>query len=213
MPKVLRRFLLLFCKSACIFSAVQRENISAHLSSNSLRSTARFPEIPPENSARTARKSKFCIDTGGRVCYNNIRWQKVAYLLCLSRQNSERYRSGYNGTVLKTVVRQRTVGSNPTLSAIWQFDRLSILIICFIRQSDSNPWGFRRNNFICLERYNMQKYSSWWRGAPAKGVGRATGARVRVSPSAPKRFKFLILQRFEAFFFFAFYLKISRKMV
>ena len=27
------------------------------------------------------------------------------------------YRSGYNGTVLKTVVRQRTVGSNPTLSA------------------------------------------------------------------------------------------------
>ena len=32
-------------------------------------------------------------------------------------EHSERYRSGYNGTVLKTVVRQRTVGSNPTLSA------------------------------------------------------------------------------------------------
>ena len=31
----------------------------------------------------------------------------------------------------------------------------------------------------------MEKYSSWWRGAPAKGVGRVTGARVRVSPSAP----------------------------
>ena len=29
----------------------------------------------------------------------------------------QRYRSGYNGTVLKTVVRQRTVGSNPTLCA------------------------------------------------------------------------------------------------
>ena len=29
----------------------------------------------------------------------------------------ERYRSGYNGTVLKTVVPQGTVGSNPTLSA------------------------------------------------------------------------------------------------
>ena len=33
----------------------------------------------------------------------------------------------------------------------------------------------------------MQKYSSWWRGAPAKGVGRVTGARVRVSPSAPEK--------------------------
>ena len=33
------------------------------------------------------------------------------------KPNTERYRSGYNGTVLKTVVRQRTVGSNPTLSA------------------------------------------------------------------------------------------------
>ena len=30
----------------------------------------------------------------------------------------ERYRSGHNGTVLKTVVSQGTVGSNPTLSAI-----------------------------------------------------------------------------------------------
>ena len=29
----------------------------------------------------------------------------------------ERYRSGHNGTVLKTVVSQGTVGSNPTLSA------------------------------------------------------------------------------------------------
>ena len=33
----------------------------------------------------------------------------------------------------------------------------------------------------------MQKYSSWRRGAPAKGVGRETGARVRVSPSAPEK--------------------------
>ncbi len=33
----------------------------------------------------------------------------------------------------------------------------------------------------------MEKYSSWRRGAPAKGVGRETGARVRVSPSAPSK--------------------------
>ena len=33
----------------------------------------------------------------------------------------------------------------------------------------------------------MEKYSSWWRGAPAKGVGRVTGAGVRVSPSPPNK--------------------------
>ena len=32
----------------------------------------------------------------------------------------------------------------------------------------------------------LQMYSSWWRGAPAKGVGWVTAARVRISPSAPK---------------------------
>ena len=32
----------------------------------------------------------------------------------------------------------------------------------------------------------MEKYSSWWRGAPAKGVGRVTGARVRIPLSPPK---------------------------
>ena len=35
----------------------------------------------------------------------------------MHQSNKERYRSGHNGTVLKSVVRQRTVGSNPTLSA------------------------------------------------------------------------------------------------
>ena len=30
----------------------------------------------------------------------------------------------------------------------------------------------------------MQKYSRGRRGAPAKGVGRATGARVQIPPSA-----------------------------
>ncbi len=31
----------------------------------------------------------------------------------------------------------------------------------------------------------MEMYSSGRRGAPAKGIGRATGARVRISPSPP----------------------------
>ena len=80
----------------------------------------------------------------------------------------ERYRSGYNGTVLKTVVRQRTVGSNPTLSAKGSVARQSLIKKNTLR---------RRNQ--------LEKYSSWWRGAPAKGVGRVTGAGVRVSPSPP----------------------------
>ena len=82
----------------------------------------------------------------------------------------ERYRSGYNGTVLKTVVRQRTVGSNPTLSAKGSVARQSLIKKNTLR---------RRNQ--------LEKYSSWWRGAPAKGVGRVTGAGVRVSPSPPRK--------------------------
>ena len=77
----------------------------------------------------------------------------------------ERYRSGYNGTVLKTVVRQRTVGSNPTLSA-----KGSALSRAFIKLNNSES---------CYQ----------WRSTQvgAKGVGRVTGARVRVSPSPPNR--------------------------
>ena len=32
----------------------------------------------------------------------------------------------------------------------------------------------------------METYSRGWRGAPAKGVGRETGARVQIPPSPPK---------------------------
>ena len=31
----------------------------------------------------------------------------------------------------------------------------------------------------------METYSRGWRGAPAKGVDRETGARVQISPSPP----------------------------
>ncbi len=34
---------------------------------------------------------------------------------------------------------------------------------------------------------NLEKYSRGRRGAPAKGVGRATGARVQISPSPPAK--------------------------
>ena len=40
----------------------------------------------------------------------------------------------------------------------------------------------------------VEKYSSGRRGAPAKGVGRETGARVRISPSPPDLFSMYQVQ-------------------
>ena len=57
-----------------------------------------------------------------------------------------------------------TVGSNPTPSAI-----------CF------------------KIKYFLEKYSSGWRGAPAKGVGRLRGARVQIPPSPLKNSIFTVL--------------------
>ena len=71
----------------------------------------------------------------------------------------ERYRSGHNEAVLKTVWLNGHVGSNPTLSA----------------------------NFFIGEHLarRFADLPKWWRGSPAKGVGRETGARVQISQSAP----------------------------
>ena len=41
-----------------------------------------------------------------------------------------------------------------------------------------------RNNIIYIGIIIQEKYSRGWRGAPAKGVGRATGARVQI-PLSP----------------------------
>ena len=38
----------------------------------------------------------------------------------------------------------------------------------------------------------MENYSSGWRGAPAKGVGRATGARVQIPDSPPETSSFIL---------------------
>ena len=37
--------------------------------------------------------------------------------------------------------------------------------------------------FHNLEDITLEKYSSGRRGAPAKGIGRVTGARVQIPPS------------------------------
>ena len=41
------------------------------------------------------------------------------------KQNTERYRSGHNEAVLKTVCPQGRVGSNPTLSALGEVPKLA----------------------------------------------------------------------------------------
>ena len=70
----------------------------------------------------------------------------VIYLLRDKKaQALERYRSGHNEAVLKTVCRQRHVGSNPTLSASYYKD---------------NMWSIRRST------------QAGRRGSPGKGVGR-----------------------------------------
>ena len=46
----------------------------------------------------------------------------VIYHLSLTQQHTERYRSGHNEAVLKTVCPQGRVGSNPTLSVIREKD-------------------------------------------------------------------------------------------
>ena len=76
--------------------------------------------------------------------------------------NSERYRSGHDGAVLKTVRVQAHVGSNPTLSAIKIINLISFFL-----------FGLRRSTQVGR------------RGAPAKGIGRASGARVQIPPSPP----------------------------
>ena len=81
-------------------------------------------------------------------------------LLKSYRYDFERYRSGRNGAVLKTVWVQAHVGSNPTLSAS----------ICSII------------SYSFLIRRSTQ---AGRRGAPAKGVGRGTDARVQIPPSPP----------------------------
>ena len=70
----------------------------------------------------------------------------------------ERCPSGLRSRSWKPVIPQGTVGSNPTLSA-------------------------KNKYYFCYHAEVLK----WWRGAPAKGVGRVTGARVQIPPSAPNK--------------------------
>ena len=67
------------------------------------------------------------------------------------RTKLERYRSGHNEAVLKTVCPQGRVGSNPTLSVIDLFDKY--IVFC------------------------SEKYPSWPKGHPWKGCRSLIAAR------------------------------------
>ena len=69
--------------------------------------------------------------------------------------NSERYRSGHNEAVLKTVCPKGRVGSNPTLSAGDTF----------------SPEFFLQLN-IEKDSTIVEKYPRGWRDTPGKGAGR-----------------------------------------
>ena len=75
----------------------------------------------------------------------------------------ERYRSGHNEAVLKTVCPQGRVGSNPTLSAN-----------CTAEPERWVPGAELNNDLVKKQDVSqpMQKYPSGWRGSPGKGVGR-----------------------------------------
>ena len=88
------------------------------------------------------------------------------------KQNTERYRSGHNEAVLKTVCPQGHMGSNPILSA----RRLSRL------KKNSKEFFFCVNIITSRERENdlssyMEKYPSWPKGHPWKGCRSLTAAR------------------------------------
>ena len=90
--------------------------------------------------------------------------------------NTERWSSWFKAPVLKTgvrvsVPRVRIPVSPPFfLSKILRFCKLSIFL--FFKE-------------IIINNLGMEKYSRGRRGAPAKGVGRVTGARVQIPLSPP----------------------------
>ena len=96
--------------------------------------------------------------------------------------------------VLKTGDVRASVGSNPTLSSTLQFN------IC----KSTNSQSFRRWGILSLWRSTQVGR----RGAPAKGVGRETGARVQIPPSPPEIDKFRLVDFLYTYLVFLCYKKV-----
>ena len=64
--------------------------------------------------------------------------------------------------------------------------------LTFVKSSSIITFALQESNVNIISKNNSEKYSRGRRGAPAKGVGRATGARVQI-PLSP----FLFLKKLE----------------
>ena len=79
--------------------------------------------------------------------------------------------------VLKTGSVRALAGSNPALSSLYnKIFCAAYRLSCLLERSQFK-------NTVCV--FFTEKYSRGRRGAPAKGVGRETGARVQIPPSPP----------------------------
>ena len=56
--------------------------------------------------------------------------------------------------------------------------------LTFVKSSSIITFALQESNVNIISKNNSEKYSRGRRGAPAKGVGRATGARVQI-PLSP----------------------------
>ena len=87
-----------------------------------------------------------------------------------AKQTMERYRSGHNEAVLKTVCPQGRVGSNPTLS-VKALDWSEAFFAEKMKHFTIEDRYYILNN-VCLE-----KYPSWPKGLPWKGSRSFIAAR------------------------------------
>ena len=85
----------------------------------------------------------------------------------------ERYRSGHNEAVLKTVCPQGRVGSNPTLSVSPFCSNPGRDKTCLLDESKKVFYSIR----VRFDSSNLEKYPSWPKGHPWKGCRSLTAAR------------------------------------
>ena len=80
----------------------------------------------------------------------------------------------------KSIYIEREIGKRPVLAFGNSGSDTSMMNYAI---DERNP--YKAQAYMVVADEYKEKYSRGRRGAPAKGVGRATGARVQISPSPP----------------------------
>ena len=112
---------------------------------------------------------KKVVDTENAFCYTHS---------CVRRKTEcikhlERYRSGHNEAVLKTVCPQGRVGSNPTLSA----GDNSPTPTDWLATQNVTDESFTGDHIAVKNSAHLEKYPSWPKGHPWKGCRSLIAAR------------------------------------